>query len=166
MPEITPIEIAVLAGMLVLGIVLGWIFRSGRCAREKIAVNAGWQEQLESQRSEHERLAGQSAGSMSTPTNSPMPLTSLINGLRRLNSPLIKDVRGIGLFVGVEIDPVLGTAREVCERLMHQGILSKETHDTVVRLAPPLTITRSEIDWALERFSTVLAEMDEMRLAS
>jgi len=44
--------------------------------------------------------------------------------------------------------------------------LSKETHDTVVRLAPPLTITRSEIDWALERFSTVLAEMDEMRLAS
>ena len=64
MPEITPIEIAVLAGMLVLGIVLGWIFRSGRCAREKIAVNAGWQEQLESQRSEHERLAGQNQSLM------------------------------------------------------------------------------------------------------
>ncbi len=64
MPEIAPIEIAVLAGMLVLGVVLGWIFRGGRCAREKIAVNAGWQEQLESQRSEHDRLAGQNQSLM------------------------------------------------------------------------------------------------------
>jgi len=64
MPEIAPIEIAVLAGMLVLGILLGWIFRGGRCAKEKIAVNAGWQEQLESQRSEHDRLAGQNQSLM------------------------------------------------------------------------------------------------------
>ncbi len=64
MPEIAPIEIAVLAGTLVLGVVLGWIFRSGRCAKEKIAVNAGWQEQLESQRTEHERLAGQNQSLM------------------------------------------------------------------------------------------------------
>ncbi len=64
MPEIVPTEIAVLAGMLVLGIVLGWIFRGGRCAREKIAVNAGWQAQLESQRSEHDRLAGQNQSLM------------------------------------------------------------------------------------------------------
>jgi ornithine--oxo-acid transaminase len=90
----------------------------------------------------------------------------MLGELHKLDSPLIKGFRGIGLFVGVEIDPALGTAREVCERLMQRGVLSKETHDTVVRLAPPLTITRSEIDWALEQFSTVLAEMDEMRLAS
>jgi ornithine--oxo-acid transaminase len=90
----------------------------------------------------------------------------MLEGLRKLDSPLIKDIRGIGLFVGVEIDPALGTAREVCERLMQNGILSKETHDTVVRLAPPLTISRSEIDWALEQLSTVLAEMDKIRLAS
>jgi predicted flap endonuclease-1-like 5' DNA nuclease len=64
MPEIAPMEIAVLAGMLILGIILGWIFRSGRCAREKIAVNASWQEQLESQRSEHDRLAGQNQSLM------------------------------------------------------------------------------------------------------
>ena len=57
MPEIAPMEIAMLAGMLLLGIILGWIFRSGRCVKEKIAVNAGWQEQLESQRGEHDRLA-------------------------------------------------------------------------------------------------------------
>jgi predicted flap endonuclease-1-like 5' DNA nuclease/cell division protein FtsB len=64
MPEIALIEIAVLAGMLVLGILLGWIFRGGRCAKEKIAVNAGWQQQLESQRSEHDRLAGQNQSLM------------------------------------------------------------------------------------------------------
>ena len=90
----------------------------------------------------------------------------MLNGLHKLDSPLIKSIRGIGLFVGVEIDPALGTAREVCERLMKQGILSKETHDTVVRLAPPLTISPSEIDWALEQISAVLIEMDELRLAS
>ncbi len=82
------------------------------------------------------------------------------------DSPLVKGIRGIGLFVGVEIDPALGTAREVCERLMQRGILSKETHDTVVRLAPPLTITRGEIDWALQQLATVLGEMDELRIAS
>jgi len=64
MPEIAPMEIAMLAGMLLLGIILGWIFRSGRCAKEKIAVNAGWQEQLESQRGEHDRLAGQNQSLM------------------------------------------------------------------------------------------------------
>ena len=90
----------------------------------------------------------------------------MLDKLQNIDSPLIKDIRGVGLFVGVEIDPALGTAREVCERLMQHGILSKETHDTVVRLAPPLTIGRSEIDWALERISEVLREMDKMRLAS
>ncbi len=90
----------------------------------------------------------------------------MLDALRDMNSPLIKDVRGIGLFVGVEIDPALGTAREVCERLMQRGVLSKETHDTVVRLAPPLTITRGEIDWALEQLGTVLGDMDELRIAS
>jgi len=90
----------------------------------------------------------------------------MLKKLRKLDSPMIKDVRGLGLFIGVEIDPALGTARDVCERLMQQGILSKETHDTVVRLAPPLTISRSEIDWALDRIDSVLAEMDRLRLAS
>ena len=64
MPEIAPMEIAVLAGMLLLGIILGWIFRGGRCAKEKLAVNASWQEQLESQRGEHDRLAGQNQSLM------------------------------------------------------------------------------------------------------
>ena len=90
----------------------------------------------------------------------------MLTKLRKLDSPMIKEIRGLGLFIGVEIDPALSTAREVCERLMQRGILSKETHDTVVRLAPPLTISRSEIDWALDRLNAVLAEMDRLRLAS
>ncbi|MCH8308411.1 MAG: ornithine--oxo-acid transaminase, partial [Proteobacteria bacterium] len=66
----------------------------------------------------------------------------MLTKLRKLDSPMIKEIRGLGLFIGLEIDPALSTAREVCERLMQRGILSKETHDTVVRLAPPLTISR------------------------
>ena len=90
----------------------------------------------------------------------------MLKKLRKLDSPMIKEIRGLGLFIGVEIDPALSTARDVCERLMQRGILSKETHDTVVRLAPPLTISRSEIDWALDQINAVLAEMDRLRLAS
>ena len=86
--------------------------------------------------------------------------------LQKINSPLIDNIRGAGLFIGVEIDEALGSAREVCERLMDRGLLSKETHETVVRLAPPLIITREEIDWAVEQIKVVLQEMDEVRLAS
>ena len=70
------------------------------------------------------------------------------------------------MFVGIEIDPALCSAREICEALMHHGLLSKETHETVVRLAPPLVINREEIDWAVEQISEVLDEMDRTRLAS
>lgn len=90
----------------------------------------------------------------------------LMSKLRELDSPLISELRGSGLFVGIEIDPTVGTAREVCERLMDRGLLSKETHETVVRLAPPLVITREEIDWAVEQIRAVLQEMDGVRLAS
>jgi ornithine--oxo-acid transaminase len=90
----------------------------------------------------------------------------LIGELRKMKSPLIKDVRGRGLFIGVEIDSVLGSAREVCETLMERGLLSKETHETVVRLAPPLIITREEIDWAVSQINEVLNDMDRTRLAS
>lgn len=69
----------------------------------------------------------------------------LIDELRKLKSSLIADIRGRGLFIGIEIDPKTGSAREVCERLLDRGLLSKETHETVVRLAPPLIITREQI---------------------
>ena len=54
----------------------------------------------------------------------------------------------------------IASAREVCERLLAKGVLSKETHHTVVRLAPPLVIARDDLDWALDRFEAVLRELD------
>ncbi len=90
----------------------------------------------------------------------------LMNRLGDIDTPLIGDIRGKGLFIGIEIDPGLATAREVCERLMERGLLSKETHETVVRLAPPLIINREQIDWAVTQIREVLAEIDEVRLAS
>ena len=90
----------------------------------------------------------------------------LMEELGKLESPLISEIRGSGLFIGVEIDPAVGSAREICERLMDRGLLSKETHETVVRLAPPLVITREQVDWAVLQIKEVLQEMDEVRLAS
>ena len=63
----------------------------------------------------------------------------LADQLRQIETPLIHEVRGRGLFIGVEIDPALCSARQVCEMLMERGLLSKETHETVVRLAPPFS---------------------------
>jgi ornithine--oxo-acid transaminase len=75
--------------------------------------------------------------------------------LRVLEAPHIVQVRGRGLWIGVELTV---PARPYCERLMSEGILCKETHDRVIRIAPPLVITREEIDWAFERFEKVLLE--------
>jgi len=90
----------------------------------------------------------------------------LIEKLHGLDSRLISGIRGRGLFVGIEIDRSLASAREICEALMDRGLLSKETHETVVRLAPPLIISRDEIDWAVDQISDVLDDMDRIRLAS
>lgn len=73
--------------------------------------------------------------------------------LKALRSENIVEVRGRGLWIGVELS---GPARPYCERLKDEGILCKETHDRVLRIAPPLVITREEIDWAFERFAKVL----------
>ena len=80
-----------------------------------------------------------------------------IKELRNINSPIISEVRGKGLLIGVEIDKSRASAREVCEALMAKGILSKETHETVVRFAPPIVITQSELDNAL----TIIKEVFE-----
>jgi ornithine--oxo-acid transaminase len=74
--------------------------------------------------------------------------------LRSIHAPIIKEVRGKGLWIGIELH---SKARPYCEALMHEGILCKETHDHVIRIAPPLVITREEIDWAFERIAKVLS---------
>jgi len=90
----------------------------------------------------------------------------LLEQLRTIDCPLIADIRGKGLFIGLEIDPAYASARAVCEALMEGGLLSKETHQTVVRLAPPLVIGKAEIDWAVTLIRDVLKEMEKLRLAS
>ncbi|HPT83049.1 MAG TPA: ornithine--oxo-acid transaminase [Limnochordia bacterium] len=76
--------------------------------------------------------------------------------LHALDSPYIREIRGKGLLIGVEIKPEYGSARPFCERLMREGLLCKETHDQTIRFAPPLVITKEELDWALERIEGVL----------
>lgn len=76
--------------------------------------------------------------------------------LRAVDSPHVKEVRGKGLLIGVELFPSAGGARRFCEALMAKGILAKETHDNVIRFAPPLIIDKKTIDWAMERISEVL----------
>ncbi len=90
----------------------------------------------------------------------------LLEELGKIRSPLITDLRGRGLFVGLEIDPALASARSICEALMDRGLLSKETHETVVRLAPPLVISKEEIDWAVTQIREVLDEAEQLRKAS
>jgi len=81
----------------------------------------------------------------------------MMERLRAIDSPLIRAVRGKGLWIGVDIDPAITTARNVCEQLMRRGVLSKETHETVIRFAPPLVIGREELDWAIDRFAETLS---------
>jgi ornithine--oxo-acid transaminase len=100
------------------------------------------------------------------PQNSASMGNYLTEKLQKIETPLIKDIRGRGLFIGIEIDPALCSAREICEALMERGLLSKETHETVVRLAPPLIVNRQEIDWAVAQIDDVLADIDKLRLAS
>jgi ornithine--oxo-acid transaminase len=81
-----------------------------------------------------------------------------LRGLRRIENPKIREVRGKGLLIGVEFHPDAGGARTYCERLKEAGLLCKETHETIIRFAPPLVITKDEVDWALERIAPVLSE--------
>jgi ornithine--oxo-acid transaminase len=76
--------------------------------------------------------------------------------LMEIPSPHVKEVRGKGLLIGVELKPEAGGARRFCEALRQEGILAKETHEHVIRFAPPLIIRREEIDWALPRIRRVL----------
>jgi ornithine--oxo-acid transaminase len=80
----------------------------------------------------------------------------LLGRLRRIESTHVKEVRGRGLLIGVELHPAAGGARRFCEALKDEGVLCKETHEHVIRFAPPLVITRADIDWALERVERVL----------
>ena len=80
----------------------------------------------------------------------------LMGRLARIESDHVAEVRGRGLLVGVELKPAAGGARRFSEALKEEGLLCKETHENVIRFAPPLVITRQDLDWALERIEKVL----------
>jgi ornithine--oxo-acid transaminase len=81
-----------------------------------------------------------------------------IDKLRTIQHPHIKEVRGRGLWIGVELVPEAGGARRYCEGLAKKGLLCKETHEHTIRFAPPLIITREELDWAFDQVVEVFAE--------
>ncbi len=79
--------------------------------------------------------------------------------LRTLDSPKIREVRGKGLWIGVELVKEAGGARKYCEALQKKGLLCKETHEDIIRFAPPLVVTREELDWAFDRVAEVFREL-------
>lgn len=80
----------------------------------------------------------------------------LLEALRAMDSPHVREVRGRGLFVGLELRPEAGGARRFCEALMERGLLCKETHEHVIRFAPPLVVTQEQLAWAVEQVREVL----------
>lgn len=82
-----------------------------------------------------------------------------IDRLKKIDSPHVKEVRGRGLFIGVELHKSAGGARRFCEALKDEGLLAKETHEHIIRFAPPLVIGKEDIDWAFERIEKVLTTL-------
>ena len=82
------------------------------------------------------------------------------NVLNNINSPVIKEVRGRGLWIGVVIDPNYISGKELSKLLLNEGILCKETHETVIRFAPPLVVTKTEIEWAVDVIKTVITRIE------
>ncbi|WP_028747440.1 ornithine--oxo-acid transaminase [Rhizobium mesoamericanum] len=80
-----------------------------------------------------------------------------LEGLRSIRSNIVKDVRGRGLMMAVELVPEAGGARQFCYTLKDLGLLAKDTHENTIRLAPPLVITKSQVDWAVEQIEKTLA---------
>jgi ornithine--oxo-acid transaminase len=80
-----------------------------------------------------------------------------MEGLQEIQSPFLREIRGKGLMIGVEFHPEAGGVRQYCKKLKEKGILAKDTHEHTIRFAPPLVITRDEVDWALERIVDVLS---------
>ena len=84
----------------------------------------------------------------------------LLADLQDLRGPIVRDVRGRGLFIGIEVAPERITARPVVDRLLARGILSKDTHGTVVRIAPPLNIARDDLEWAAREIRSVFRDVE------
>jgi ornithine--oxo-acid transaminase len=84
-------------------------------------------------------------------------------GLRQIHSPAVKEVRGRGLMIAIELHPQAGGARRYCDALRLRGVLCKDTHEHTIRVSPPLVITRDEVDWAIDQFDVALTHPETAR---
>jgi ornithine--oxo-acid transaminase len=82
--------------------------------------------------------------------------TRMLDTLGAADLSGVTELRGRGLWIGIDVDPEFATARQICERLLAEGVLAKDAHERTVRLAPPLTISEADLDWAIERLIRVL----------
>jgi predicted flap endonuclease-1-like 5' DNA nuclease/predicted nucleic acid-binding Zn-ribbon protein len=168
MPELTVLQIGLLAGALIVGVVIGWFIRADRCAKEKIAVNASWQDQLESQQSEHSRLAEQNKSLMEQISQYQASHKDHTNRAKALSESLkeafarrdelqrqLKDTRAKLELAVVQRNQ----AREALElRPAEQSVAMKEKDDKIFKLSRELTSWQSRVPPLVERFQTRDAE--------
>ena len=168
MPELTVLQIGLLAGALIVGVVIGWLVRADRCAKEKIAVNASWQDQLESQQSEHSRLAEQNKSLMEQISQYQASHKDHTNRAKELSESLkeafarrdelqrqLKDTRAKLELAVVQRNK----AREALElRPAGQSAAMKEKDDKIFNLSRELTSWQSRVPPLVERFQSRDAE--------
>jgi len=177
MPEIAPIEIGMLAGMLILGVALGWVFRAVRCAKEKIAVNAGWQEQLETQRGEHDRLEEQNKSLMEQTSQYQASIKDSNLRAKELSGSLkeafersdalqrqVKEYRGSQEVATAQRDKLQASlaTREAREGASATAIREKD--EKIFDLSRELTAWQSRVPPLVERFRTRDLEAQELEV--
>jgi predicted flap endonuclease-1-like 5' DNA nuclease/predicted nucleic acid-binding Zn-ribbon protein len=177
MPEITLIEIGVLAGTLILGVLLGWLIRGGRCAKEKIVANAGWQEQLESQRTEHDRLASQNQSLMEQISQYQASMKDSNNRAKELSDSLkeaferrdnlqrqLKEIRGELDVAIAERDNVKAAARDRESRDEVSLAAIRDRDNKIFRLSRELTAWQNRVPPLVERFRERDLEAQELEV--
>lgn len=165
MPELTVIHFGLLAAMLLIGVILGWIIRSDRCAKEKIFVNANWQDQLESQQSEHNRLAEQNKSLMKQISQCQALQTDYTNRAKELSESLNAAVAR-----GDELEQQLNDAIAQLDRLSNnqqkipeaQTRALKEKDNKIFRLSRELSSWQNRVPPLVERFQEKSREAAEL----
>jgi predicted flap endonuclease-1-like 5' DNA nuclease len=165
MPELTAIHIGLIAGMLVIGLVLGWVFRGDRCAKEKMAVNASWQEQIESQQSEHNRLAEQNKSLMEQISQYQASHRDSANRAKELSDSLresfarrdelqrqVKEMRGNLELVLAQRDKLKNAVDNNNKRGNASAASFKDKDDKIFRLSRELTSWQSRVPPLVEKY--------------
>jgi predicted flap endonuclease-1-like 5' DNA nuclease len=165
MPELTAVHIGLIAGMLVVGLIIGWIFRGDRCAKEKMAINAGWQDQIESQQSEHNRLAEQNKSLMEQISQNQASHKESGNRARELSDSLkdafagrddlqrqIKDLRGQLEVALAQRDKLKADVNDKDARTGNTQVVLKDKDDKIFRLSRELTSWQSRVPPLVEKY--------------